>query len=352
MSRRNILTSIVICIVIAAIGVLTVSGCATTSASRGGSQPIWITDKDSVYPEDEFLAEVGEGDSLNAAKANAAGAIAQIFRTRVTVDTTITTRYTEITGENDKTLGLVNQTDFNQSIGQSADESLVNMKYGKSWTDSLGRVYTIAYLDRAETGNLYRQRIMANDDRVSELMNRAASQNEPLRRFAFFDAALVMSEVNRVLVEQLEIINMPMARSYSSTYALGDLRAVKADQAAAMKIRVEASGDPEGRIAAVLADWTSEKGFSVSQRGDMFLSAVVNIAPVQLDNGYENLAWELNLALMDGSGYQAISLPRQGRSSGISASAADARAYADMKKVIIREFDREFTAYLASFLEK
>ena len=349
MSNRHVLLSLS---AVAIVATALISGCATASAARGGAPPLWVVDKDAVYPEDKYLAEVGEGDGLNAAKAEAAGAIARIFRNRVTVDTTVTTRYTEITGEGGETLGLVNQTDFDQSIGQSSDQSLVNMRFGESWTDSLGRVYTVAYLDRAETGNLYRQRILTNDSRVAELMDRARSQTEPLRRFAFFDAALVMSEVNRVLVEQLEIINMPMARSFSPSYALGDLRAVRADQAAAMKIRVEVSGDPEGRIGAVMTDWASEKGFSVSEGGDMFLSAVVNVSPVELNNGYENLAWELNLTLLDSSGYPSISLPRQGRSSGISFSAAEARVYADMDQVISREFDREFTAYLASFLEK
>ena len=349
MSGRHIPFIFISAVIAAAL----VTGCATTSSSsRGGAPPQWVTDKDSVYPENEFLAEVGEGDSLNAAKSNAAAAIAQIFRTRVTVDTTITTRYTELTGEGGQTLGLVNQTDFDQTIGQKADESLVNMRYGETWTDSLGRVYAVAYLDRAETGNLYRQRILANDDRVSELMDRARTQDEPLRRFAFFDAALVVSEANRVLVEQLEIINMPMARSYTPAYALGDLRAARADQAAAMKIRIEASGDPDGRITAVLTDWTSEKGFSVAEGGDMFLSAVVAIAPVELNNGYDNLAWQLNLMLMDSAGYPAISLPRQGRSSGISAAAAESKTYADMAKVVTKDFDREFTAYLSSFLEK
>jgi hypothetical protein len=349
MSMRHVLSSVLFC---ASVAALSLTGCVTSSASRGGAPPQWVTDKDSVYPEDEFLAEVGEGDGLKAAKSEAAAAIARIFRNKVSVDTTVTTRYTELTGEGGETLGLVNQTDFDQTIGQASDETLVNMRYGESWTDSLGRVYTVAYLDRAETGNLYRQRIMDNDDRISELMERARAQDEPLRRFAFFDAALVMSEVNRVLLEQLEIINMPMARSYMPAYELGDLRAAKADQASALKIRVEASGDPEGRVTAVMTDWVAERGFSVSDGGDMFLSAVVNVVPVQLDNGYENLAWELNLMLMDSFGYPAITLPRQGRSTGISASAAEARVYADMSEVIAREFDREFTAYLASFLEK
>lgn len=333
--------------------VFLLAACATSSSpARGGKAPLWVSDKDSVYPPDEYLAEVGEGDSLKGAKSNAAGAIAQIFRTRVQVDSEIRTRYSEITGEGGAVLGMVTQTDFDQNIGQSADQSLSNMKYGESWTDEMGRVYTIAYLNRAETGNLYRSRIMDNDQRVSELLERARSQNEPLRRFAFLDAAHVYAEANQTLLEQLEIINQPMARSVIPSYSLGELRAAKADQGAALRIRVEVSGDPEGRVNAVLSDWVSEKGFSVSATGDLFLAAVVSISPIQLNNDYENLSWELNITLMDTLGTPVVSLPRQNRSSGISVSAAEARAYNDIAEVIQKDFNKDFVAYLTSFLDK
>lgn len=332
---------------------LILGGCATGSApAQGGKTPLWVTDKDAVYPSDEFLAEVGEGDSLKGAKSNAAGAIAQIFRTRVKVDSEIRTRYSEMTGEGGETLGMVTQTDFDQNIGQSSDQSLSNLKYGESWTDEMGRVYAVAYLNRGETGNLYRSRIIDNDERVSELLGRARTQDEPLRRFAFLDAAHVYAEATRALVEQLEIINMPMARSVMHPYELGEIRASKADQAAALKIRVEVAGDPDGRIEAILSDWITDKGFTVSTGGDLFLSAVVAVSRVELNNDYENLSWELNINLIDTNGYPAVAMPRQNRSSGISASAAESRAYNDMAEVIQKEFDREFTAYLTSFLEK
>jgi len=345
-----------ILIIGAVLTVMLISSCATGSVSgsggSGGKAPSWVTDKDSVYPPDKYLAEVGEGDSLKGAKSNAAGAIAQIFRTRVKVDSNIRTRYSEITGEGGETLGMVTRTDFDQNIGQSSDESLSNLKYGESWTDDMGRVYTIAYLDRAETGNLYRSRILDNDERISELLDRARSQNEPLRRYAFLDAAHVYAEVNRTLQEQLEIINMPMARTIMHPYDLGDLRAAQADQASALKVRVEVSGDPEGRITAVLSDWVTGKGFTVSPGGDLFLTAVVAMTPVELNNNYENISWELNLTLMDSTGAPVVSMPVQNRSSGVSASAAESRAYNDMAEMIQKDFDREFTNYLTSFLEK
>ena len=336
---------------------LLLSSCVTSDGGTSGfssskKAPQWMEDKDAVYSPEAYLAEVGEGDSLKAAKSAAAGAIAQIFRTRVTVDMTVSTRYSEITGSDGNSQGSNKTTDVAQTIGQTADQTLANLRYGESWTDSLGRVYVIAYLDRAETGRLYRQRVLDEDRRVSELLDRARQQTDPLRRFAFLDAALVVSEAAGVLLQQLEIIDMPMARATILSNELGALRAAQADQAAGIKVSVQVSGDEDGRIAALLNDWVAEKGFSASVGGDMLLSAVVSMEKVELNNDYENLNWELNLALMDASGYPVVAIPRQGRSSGVSASAAESRAFLDMTKTIQGEFDKEFVAYLDSHLTK
>ncbi len=335
------------------------AGCVTSPPTmapsdtvRSKDAPNWVADKDSVYPNDKYLAEIGEGDSLSGAKANAAGAIAQVFRTQVTVDSSVRTRYTEITGEGDVLLDMAAQTDVDQNISQSADESLSNLKYGESWQNDMGKVYTIAYLDRAETGNLYRQRIIQNDNRVMELVEQSRAQEEGLRRYAYIDAALVMAEVNVTLVEQLEIINMPMSRTILHPYDLGDLRTEKADQAAAIRVKIEVSGDENTQIEDFLIDWVTDNGFSAVSDGDMFLSAVLSVKPVQLNNGYENLGWELNLNFLDSRGIPAVTLPKQSRSSGISQTAAQARLLQDIGGVINKDFDRTFIQYLNSFLEK
>lgn len=331
-------------------------GCATTSTEKAikkaGTIPAWISDKDSSYSPDKYLAELGEGDSLNGARSNAAGAIAQVFRTKITVDSNIRTRYTEITGEGDDILDMVLRTDVDQTIAQSAEESLFNLQFGESWQDSMGKVYVIAYLDRDETGNLYRQRILDNDKRVMELIDRARSQKEALRRYAFLDAAVVMAEVTAALTEQLEIINMPLSRTVLHSYDIGKLKAEKADQAAALKILIEAANDDDNRIKTVLIDWVTDKGFSVADDGYMYLAAFVKIEPVELNNEYINFNWELNLNLLDSTGVPTVTLSKQERSSGINESTALTRVYQDMTNYVYKDFDNEFLKYLSSFLEK
>ncbi len=330
------------------------AGCITSGdfPRRGGREPDWIGNRELVYPSDVYMAELGEGDTLDDARASAAAALVQIFSTRITVDSTVRTRYSEMTGEDGELLGMLSRTDIDENIGQQSDQSLFNLKYGDAWISDMGRVYTVAYLDRAETGRLYRQRIQDNNIRIRDLRRRADAQDDPLRRYAFLDAAVVSAEMNSVLIEQLEILNNPMARSLMLDYDVGTLKAERDDQGRGLRIRVEVFRDPEGRIWAMLTDWIAARGFSLSEQGDLFLSAMFEMAPVELNNGYENFSWTLNLALLDFFGSPAVTLPRSSRSSGISASAAEERAYFDIYEIISRDFNNAFNTYLDSFLEK
>lgn len=335
------------------LGLSLIIGCTTGGTLMNRNKtPRWVSDKDAVYSPEQYLAEVGESDSLTGAKSNAAAAIAQIFRTRVTVDSTIRTRYTEITGQGKGSLGIAGSTESDMIIGQKADESLSNLRYGESWSDSMGRVYVVAYLDRAETGNLYRRRIVDNGERIVELRNRADMQDEGLRRYAFWDAATVYAEVNQALQEQLDIISMPMARSLNHPYELGELQASRADEASSLIVRVEVVGDSDSRIATALSHWATKKGFSVSEAGNMLLSATVSLGAIELNNEYENLKWELDINLFDSAGYPAVSITKSDRKSGISVSAAESQTYDEMEMIISRDFDMEFSRYLNTFLEK
>jgi len=349
MTKENAMTGSRLGILSGIVALLAIGSCAGRPSSRE-SIPLWVSDKDVVYPVEMYLAELGEGDSLNAARANAAGAIAQIFRLKVEVDSEIRTRYMEITGSEGELLDLLSQTDFDQKIGQEADETLTNLKYGESWIDQVGHVYTIAYLNRLETGRLYRERIDRNNARIIELLDRAENQQEPLRKYAFLDAALAYTEANQILFEQLEIINMPMAQPMKFPYDREAIQVNRANQAVELRFRVEVAGDSDGRITDVLENWVTEKGFTSSNFGDMFLAAAVEIEQLELKNNYENLSWTLNIGLIDMSGYTVAALSAQSRSSGISATAAEARAYRDMAKLIRVDFDRKFLAYLSSFL--
>ena len=338
-------------------GFLLIFSCATGSSSDSrntGSPPKWMSDRNSVYPESRYLAETGEGDRLRDAKANAASSIVQVFSTRIQSDSTVQTLYNELTNADKTPISVTRETNINQNITQSADQSLINLRYSDPWTDKMGRVYIIAYLDRLETGNIYRQRIIEIQKRVTELLQQADTLTAPIRRFAVTNAALTHSLTAESMMEQLEIINAPMARASAPSYNPGTVKQKRQNSATALNVFIDIADDNTEALNNTLSDWASRQGFTLSLTQDsanLVILTSIKIKPVKLNNNYENLAWELNLSANNSQRKTVFAFSRQGRSSGISKSAAITRVNTDISKSLSKSLDQEFRSYLSSFIE-
>lgn len=333
-----------ITLLLIAIGLLASCMTGPTPSSR----PNWVDDKHSMYPEEEFMVEIGQGSSLKDAKRNGAASLAQIFKTSLKVETTIQTRYKELSSGG--TTAVSEETNFDENITQLADQELINVNYGESWTNDLGQVHVLTYIDRQETAQIYRNRIRDNGDTVSRFLSESSRQDSRIKKFAFLDAAYVVAEGNRVLVEQLEIINLPMSRTVMLSYDLDDIRSRKREAAEAMAFRLNIENDGEGKVAAVLSDELTSFGFSINPAGDLAVSGSVRLEKVELDNKYENMKFYLTINIVDEMGVPAVSMEENDRVSAVSASDVVNRAYIEMEKMIEKELMDQLTEYLDGFV--
>lgn len=330
-------------LLIAAAGLLI--SCVT--APSPSSKPKWVDDKYSAYPENDYMVEIGQGSSLKDARANAASALAQIFKTSIKVEMTIQTRYRELSSGG--SVQASEETNYDENITQLADQELVNVNFGESWTNDLGQVHVIAYIDRKETAQIYRRRIMENGDTVGKFLGEAGRQQSRIEKYAFLDAAYVVAETNRTLIEQLEIINQTMSRTIMLSYDLDNIRNMKRDAARNMSFRLSIAGDDEGKVSAALSEELTANGFSIDPRGVLEVNGSVAFEKVQLDNKYENLKYYLVINMVDEKGIPVVSMEKNDRVSAVSASDVKNRAYVEIVKVIGKELMKQWTIYLDSF---
>lgn len=333
---------------------LLVFSCATESVQarpKSKKKPAWLENRTSVYSESKFLSAIGEGDTLKEAQARASANLSSIFKVRVEAENTLQSRYEEYS-RNGVVKSWGEETTAVDDITQTTDQTLMNLKYGETWTDDSGVVYTIAYLNRAETGNVYRQRIEENGGVVNRLVGRSAEQTDVLKAYAFLDAAYVVASLNELLIEQLDIINPAMKKVVRPGYDFGNLKKARSDAAARVVVAIDLESDSDGRIAAMLADVLTGMGFSVDPKGTIRLTGSVSVEPVKLDNNYENVKWYLLLMVRDQADLAVVSLEKNSRSSGVSDTAAIARAYKDMEKAIKRDFVKKLNGFFDSFIEK
>lgn len=323
------------------------ASCVSTPTPKG--KPAWVDNKYAKYPESEFMVEIGQGSSLKDARGNAAAALAQIFRTSIKVETTIQTRYRELSSGD--SVQATEVTNFDQDITQLADQELVNVNFGESWTNNLGQVHVLAYIDRQATANIYRQRIEENNSTVRNFLSRSDEQSSIIREYAYCDAAYVIAQANQVLMEQLEIINLPISRTIRKSYDLNDVRDKRKETALMMAFRINIANDEEGKITSVLTDKLTSFGFSIDPSGSLSVSGSISFETVKLDNDMENIKFYLTVNIEDENGIPVVALEENDRISAISASAARSITYKEIEKVVNRDLLGQLVEYLDSFVQ-
>ncbi|MDC7239983.1 MAG: LPP20 family lipoprotein [Spirochaetales bacterium] len=326
------------------------SGLSSGSSSSGGSKPQWIDDKHSLYPNDQYLVEIGEGNSLKGAKQDAKASLAQIFRTTIIVDSTVSTRYRDLS-DGKTILESEMETTSDESITQLSDETLINVHFAESWTSDLGRVFVVAYINRMETGNIYRQRIDQDGMTANSLINSSAGEDSLLRRYGYLDAAMVMDAKIQSLRDQLDIIYQPFARTVMLPYDSSELRNLYGDTAKEMVYSINIEGDREGKVEAVVSQVLTDRGFSVAGGADASLAVFgrITMEEVILNNDYSNLRWTLFLEMVNEEGDIVVSMDEKKRETAISLTEAEARAYRSMEDAMQKSFLGSLEDYFDSF---
>lgn len=334
--------------IIAIIGlVFFLSACVSTPGPSG--KPTWVDNKFIKYAESEFMVEIGQGSSLKDAKSNAAASLAQIFKTSIKVETTIQTRYKEFSS--DGTVEASEKTNFDQDITQLADQELINVNFGESWTNDLGQVHVLAYIDRQKTASIYRERINENSNVVRNFISQTGGQSSVIREYAYYDAAYVVAQANQVLIEQLEIINLPMSKTIMKSYDMNDIRNNRKDLAISMVFRINIENDEEGKISSVLTDELTSFGFSVAPSGNLAVTGSISFEDVKLDNDMSNKKFYLTVKIEDENGIPAVAIEKNDRITAVSESAVKSVTYREIEKVVKRDLIGQLVDYFDSFVQ-
>ncbi|MDA3957883.1 LPP20 family lipoprotein [Oceanispirochaeta sp.] len=340
---------IIAAVLLAGLLVSCATGGSVKSNGGGKRKPGWVDDKHSVYPNDKYLVEIGEGSSLKSSKQNGQASLARIFKTTIQVDSTVSTRYKDLS-DGKTILESQMETTADESITQLSDETLINVHFGESWTNDEGRVYVVAYIDRMETANIYRQRIDNDANRTDLFIRKSAGQSDLIRRYGFLDAARVMDSEIQSLREQLEIIYQPFARAVMLPYNPEELGSLHADTAEDMVYTIALEGDEKGKVAAVVSQVLTDRGFSVfDESAPLSVRGRISMEEVTLNNDYKNLRWNLFLEMRNEKGEVVVTMEEKQRETAISLDEAEARAYRSMEEMMQKKFIGALESYFDSY---
>lgn len=152
-------------------------------------EPLWVTDKKGVFPEAEYLAQLGTGTTAKEAQNNSIAELAAYFNTNVkSYIQGDTLTYSSQAGQ-EQSPALTERT-IKSSVVTSTDLELFALETSEPYyLEREGKWYCCAYINRKTAWNQYEPIVRDQKNSFYSLYNVAAGQTEPLEKIKSYSKA-------------------------------------------------------------------------------------------------------------------------------------------------------------------
>ena len=315
------------------------------------TKPDWLENPKDVYPENIYLTAIGDGDSRSEAENYAAGNLSKIFESKIKADQTVRERYQELITEEGST--FEESSDITKQVNIQSEQTLINIQFAESYTDNMGRVFVIAYLDRMKTADIYFEKIMKNAAKIEFFITQGNETETSISKYANLNAAAAISLNNEIMLDQLSIISPNSKASLELGYNYNDLNKEAAESAKLISFSVDIGNDVENKVTILVEELMTDLDFVLSD--DANLHAVGSVAFEETDIKRENLVfvrYDLQLKINDNSGTTFITISDKGREGHVSFPEATARAIRTVEKKIKKELKKKLVSYFDGLVIK
>jgi hypothetical protein len=330
---------IIRCTVLAtgAAGLLLLSGCT----SQRENIPVWLLQPQEEYPAESYLVSIGEGDSRRAAENSAAAGLARRFKTEIQSVETLSETTTETRGKNES-FDQFSELQSHVQIG--AKQELLNVQFGTAYTDTRNRVYVAAFIPRAETALIYREKILDRGRQIVFLTGQSDAESDPVVSCALRRTAMRNALENDLLLDQLRIIHPQVHAGLTLPY---DPQTLYTETAAALRA-VTFAVDLSGAAGAVLRVALTSMGFTENARSpDLRFSGTSSFKKADIRRGeLVFVRYSVAVEMRDRSGELLLSFSDTAREGHISEEEARARAERSLRQNLSGQIRRELGAFL------
>jgi len=330
-------------VILLSIVMILILSCAAHAKRKKNSEPNWLKDPKAAYPEQMYLTAIGEGDSRSDAENMAAGNLARIFESNIIAEETVNQRYMELT-KNKKT-DIEEQTDVLKNVNVKSQQTLFNIQFGESFTDDMGRVHTIAYLNRMKTAEIYESKISKNVDQINYFKGLYNKSNDPIFRYAAMSAASAVSSQNEILLAQLTIISPSFIDMLELNYNHNEIMKDTNSAASAISCNININNDEDNKVTILIEELINDLGFVLSKEKILSINGDILLEKTDLKRELEFIRYELQINITDNHDNIIVSMSEKGREGHVSAQEAKARAIRTLSKKINKQLKKKLVAY-------
>ncbi|MDO9576746.1 MAG: LPP20 family lipoprotein [Candidatus Cloacimonadales bacterium] len=327
-----------------------VLSCAVYAKKKKVDPPKWLGNPKSEYPENMYLSAIGEADSRSMAENMAAANLSKIFESNVKTDETYTQRYQELT-KNGQT-SYEDQSDVTKNVNIQSGQTLINLEFGDSYTNDMGRVFVIAYLNRMKTGQIYEEKINENAAKIEYYQKLSNESSDLLFKYAALGAAAAISTNNEILLDQLGIIFPSAKEMLQLNYNHTDIMKQSSAIAKQISFQVKIKNDEDKKITILVEELMNDLGFVLSHEYLLYVDGTVLFEDTDLQREEKFVRYELQLQVSDLYDNTILTLDTKGREGHISYPEARARAVRSVEKEIKKELKKKMISYFDSMVLK
>ena len=232
-----------------------------TALTAYAKDPKWLTDKESVYPEEKYISRIGYGNDIESAKSCALGDIASYLKAQVTSDTTASEQLISRDGITSKTQ-IIDRT--TRVLSQM---DLVSVDYSKPYYAKKDKCYYIvAFIDRDKAWDTYEPDILRLKNEYQSLYDLAVNTEESILRYKYLYKA---RDSAYDLVSRLYfgfMINPAKKKEFSKIISniYSNKEFATLDQKL-IYVLLNVEGDQGGIITSSITDIFSTFGFMISR---------------------------------------------------------------------------------------
>ena len=305
-------------------------------------------DPQSLYPNELYITATGSGDTQDKANKNAINGVAQVIKVDLKSQQQLVEKYFETGAGKDMLLEATST--FTSQIELITEQTLKNVNIGKTWlSQEDGRYYAFAYMDRAETAEIYTRDIANIDGEISIYYGKFISATDKLTKLAYLHKALNLSAQREAMNEQLTTITQG-ARSIPPAVKSTDLISARFELTKQIKVKFELDYEKWDEFAVAVEDVLASFGFQiVDVDPDVLVSGKMTMERLERKGFF--IRWFVELHFTDvAAGTEFLTYDDDDREGHKSYAEAERRAASHLSRTIKKNLYRKFEDYLNSLM--
>ncbi len=239
--------------------------------AKSSKEPKWLKNCKTVFPNSEYISQLGSGKTQEEAKTDALEQLSQYFKTTVNSNLSSSIKAYSTENSNQKSSSLINNIEVKSEVDFFALQFTESYYLKKE-----KKYYIVTYIKRADAWNQYKPKVEAQKTEFYEFYNKAQNELDSFLKIGFLKNAKDSSDEFLKELEYARILNPKEEEKYSEDRkTISKILSLIEQEKKKITIFVFISGDYANIIENALKKSFEKNGFLISKNAKYKANAKV-----------------------------------------------------------------------------